>query len=100
MLTLKGEERKVKNRNFENILELHAHIGSGVDTWIILNNLPRDKHIVDIFKNGKGIIDLIVFKGYIENNKKQFPHYVQFRCRMTYLNYSLKIRLLNYGKNY
>ena len=38
---------------------MHAHNGSGFDTWIILNNLPCDKHIVgDIVKSGKGIIEL------------------------------------------
>ena len=31
---------------------MHAHNGSGCDTWIILNNLPCDKHIVDNIKNG------------------------------------------------
>ena len=45
---------------------MHAHNGSGFDTWIILNNLPCDKHIVNIIKNGKGIISLKVFNGYIE----------------------------------
>ena len=69
-LKLKGEERKVKNKIVEYNLQLHAHNGSGFDTWIILNNLRCDKHIVgDInSKNGKGIIELKVFNGYIEKN--------------------------------
>ena len=46
-----------------------AHNGSGFDSWIILNNLPCDKHIVDIFKNGKRIISLRVLNGYEQNNK-------------------------------
>ena len=58
LLKLKGEERKVKNKVVEYNLQMHAHNGSGFDTWIILNNLPCDKHIVDIIKNGKGIIEL------------------------------------------
>ena len=37
---------------------MHAHNGSGFDTWILLNNLPCDKHIVNISKNGKGIIQI------------------------------------------
>ena len=69
---------------------MHAHNGSGFDTWIILNNLPRDKHIVDIIKNGKSIIELKVFNGLIEKNNKQIPQYLHFRCGMTHLNYSLK----------
>ena len=90
-LKLKGEERKVKNKIVEYNLQLHAHNGSSFDTWIILNNLRCDKHIVgDIIKNGKGIIEKKIFNGYIEKNKKQIPQYVHFRCGMTHLNYPLK----------
>ena len=49
-----------------------------------------DKRIVNIIKNGKGIIELKAFNGNIEKNKKQIPHYVHFRCGMTHLNNSLK----------
>ena len=69
---------------------MHAHNGSGFDTWIILNNLPCDKHIVDISKNGKGIIELKVFNGLIHKNNKQIPQYLHFRCGMTHLNNSIK----------
>ena len=64
-LRLKGDERRVKNKIVEYKLQMHAHNGSGFDTWIVLNNLPYDKHIVDIIKNGKGIIELKVFNGLI-----------------------------------
>ena len=57
-LKLKGEERKIKNKIVEYNLQLHVHNGSGFDTWIILNNLDCDKHIVNIIKNGKGISEL------------------------------------------
>ena len=87
---LKGAERKVNNKIVEYNLQLHAHNGSGFDTWIKLNNLPCDKHIVDIIKNGKGIIELKVFNGLIYKNNKQIPQYLHFRCGMTHLNYSLK----------
>ena len=91
LLKLKGEERKVNNKIVEYNLQLHAHNGSGFDTWVILNNLPCDRHIVgDIVKNGKGIIELKVFNGYIYKNNKQIPQYLHFRCGMTHLNYSLK----------
>ena len=87
-LKIKGEKRKVKNKIGEYNLQLHAHNGSGFDTWIILNNLPCDKHIVNIIKNGKSIIEIKVFNGYI--GKKQIPQYLRFRCGMTQLDYSLK----------
>ena len=90
LLKVKGEERKVKNKIVEFNLQLHAHNGSGFDTWIILNNLRCDKHIVDIIKNGKGIISLKIFNGLIYKNNKQIPQYLHFRCGMTHLNYSLK----------
>ena len=90
-LKLKGDERKVKNKIVKYNLQMHAHNGSGFGTWIILNNLPCDKHIVgDTVKNGKGIIELKVFNGLIHKNKKQIPQYLHFRCGMTHLNYSLK----------
>ena len=90
LLKLKGEERKVKNKILAYEIQLHAHNGSGFDTWIILNNLRCDKHIVDIIKNGKGIIKLKVFNGVKYKNNKQIPQYLIFRCGMAHLNYSLK----------
>ena len=77
------EERKIKNKIVEYNLQSHAHNGSGFDTWIVLNNLDCDKHIVKIIKNGKGIISLRVFNGYIYNGKKQILQYLIFRCGMT-----------------
>ena len=64
---------------------MHAHNGSGFDTWIVLNSLDCDKGIVNVIKNGKGIIESKVFNGYIEKNKKQIPQYLHFRCGMTHL---------------
>ena len=87
---LKGEERKVKNKIVEYNLQMHAQNGSGFDTWIVLKNLPCDKHIVNIIKNGKGLIELKVFNGLIQKNNKQIPQYLHFRCGMTPLIYSLK----------
>ena len=69
---IKGDERKVKNEIVEYKLQMHAHNGSGFDTCIVLNNLPCDKHIVDIIKNGKGIIELKVFNGLIHKKINKF----------------------------
>ena len=90
LLKLKGEERILKNKIVAYEIQLHAHNGSGFDAWINLNNLRCDKRIVDINKNGKGIIKLKVFNGLIYKNNKQIPQYLIFRCGMTHLNYSLK----------
>ena len=77
-LKLKGEERKVKNKTVEYNLQMHAHNGSGFDTWVILNNLPCDKHIVDNIKNGKGIIELKVFNGLIHKKIHNFLNIFTF----------------------
>ena len=81
------EERKLKNKIVEDNLQLHAHNGSGFDTWIILNNLSCDKRIVKIIKNGKGIIELKEFNVYIQKGNKQTPQYLHLRRGMTHLNY-------------
>ena len=69
---------------------MHVRNGSGFDTWIILNNLPCDKHIVNIIKNGRRIISLRVSNGYIYNGNKQISQNLFFKGGMTHLNYSLK----------
>ena len=88
LLKFKGEERKGNNKIVEYNLQLRAHNGSGFDTWIILNILPCDNHIVDIIEKGKDLISLRVFIDYKQNIKKQVPQYLIFRCGMTLLNYS------------
>ena len=75
LLKFKGDERKVKNKVVEYNLQLHAHNGSGFDTWIKLNNLPCDKHIVDVIENEKSILSLKLFNGYIENLKSKFLNF-------------------------
>ena len=89
-LKIKGEEYKdEKGKDLEYNLQLHAHNGSGFDTCIVSKNLLCDKTIVNLIKNGKGIIELKVFNGYIEKQKK-IPPNLHFRCGMIHLNYSLK----------
>ena len=87
-LKLKDKKGKILEYN----LQLHAHNGSGFDTWIVLNNLTCDKRIVDVIKNGKGFIELKVFNGYIQSktSTKQILQYLHFRCGMTHLNYKLE----------
>ena len=89
-LKLRGDEMRVKNKIVEYNLQMHAHNGSGSDNWIRLNNLPCDRHIVNIIKNGKSIIELKVFNGLIHKNNKQIPQYLHFGCGMTHFNFSLK----------
>ena len=69
-LKLNDDVRKVENKIVQYTLQHDAHNGSGFDTWIILKNLPCDKPIVDSIENGKCIIELKVFNGYVGTNKK------------------------------
>ena len=48
-----GEERKKKSKMVEYNSQLHVHNCSGFDTWIILNNLPFDKHVFILLKMEK-----------------------------------------------
>ena len=89
-LEVKEEYKDKKGQILEYNFQLHAHNGSGFDTWIVLNDLSCDKRIVYTFKIGKGIIELKIFNGYIEKTEKQIPQYLHFRCGMTHLKYSLK----------
>ena len=57
-LKLNGEEyRDKKVKLLENNLQLHAHNGSGFDTWTVLKNLPCDKRIVNIKKMEKALLN-------------------------------------------
>ena len=86
LLELQDGERKTGKRIVEFILQLHVHNGSSSDTSTILNNLPGGCRLVDLIKNGKGIISLKVFNGYKQGEKLQTIQYLFFRCSMTQLN--------------
>ena len=45
---------------------------------------------MNTIKNGNSIIELQVFNGYNEKNKKQILQNLHLRCGMTHLNYSIK----------
>ena len=62
-LKIKDEKKTRKTKFLEYNLQLHTHNGSGFDTWIVLKYLPCDKRIVNIIKNGRGIIEIKVFDG-------------------------------------
>ena len=87
--SFKGEPKKVKNKIVEYNLYLIAHNGSGFDSYVVLNNLPRWRSVVNPIKNGAGIISLKIFNGYVDPVKK-IPQYVHFRCGRVHINQSLK----------
>ena len=85
----KGEPKKVKNKNVEYNLYLIAHNGSGFDSYVVLNSLPQWRRIVKPVKNGRGIVSLKIFNGYVDPVKK-IPQYVHFRCGKVHNNKSLE----------
>ena len=72
VLSFRGEPKKVKNKNkiVEYNLYLIAHNGSGFDSYVVLNNLPQWRSVVELIENGAGIISLKIFNGYVDEKKK------------------------------
>ena len=88
VLQFKGEPKKGKNMFVEYNLYLIAHKGSGFDSYVVLNNLIQGRSVVNLIKNGAGIISLKIFNGYV--NPKKIPQYVHFRCGSLHIKDSLK----------
>ena len=89
VLSFKGEPKKIKNNIVENNLYLIAHNGSGFDSYVVLNNLPKWRSIVKLIKNGARIVSLKIFNGYVDPVKK-IPQYVHFRCERVHINQKLR----------
>ena len=45
--------------------------------------------MINLIKNGAGIVSLKIFNGFVDQNKK-IPHYVHFRCGRVLINKSFK----------
>ena len=89
VLSFKGEPTKVKNKIVEYNLYLIAHNGSGFDSYVVLNNLAQWRSVVKLIKNGRGIVSLKTFNGYVDPLKK-VPQYVHFKCGRVQINQSLR----------
>ena len=89
VLLFKGEPKKVKNKIVEYNLYLIAHNGSGFDSYVVLNILPQWRNIVKLIKNGRGIVSLKIFNGFVDPVKK-IPQYAHFRCGRVHINKSLR----------
>ena len=83
------ENLKKSKKIVEYNLYLIAHNGSGFDSYVVLNNLPKWRSVVKLIKNGAGIIYLKIFNGYIDPVKK-IAQYVHFRCGRVHINKSLR----------
>ena len=89
VLSFEGKPKKVKSKIVEYNLYLIAQNGSGVDSYVLLNNLSQWRSVVKLIKNGAGIISPKLFNGYVNQNKKT-PQHVHFRCGRVHINKTLK----------
>ena len=87
--SFKGEPKKIKSKIVEYNLCLIAHNGSGFDSYVVLNNLPQWRSNNKPVKNGRAIVSLKIFNGYVDP-VKNIPQYVHFRCGKVHNNKSLK----------
>ena len=90
VLQIKGEAKKGNNKIVEYVkynLYILAHNGSGFDSAfdVVLNILPQWRTVV-----GSGIVSLIIFNGYVDQNKK-VSDYVHFRSGRIHIINSLKL---------
>ena len=70
VLSFRVESKKIK-KIVEYNLYLIAHNGTGFDSYVLLNNLPQRRSVVESIKNGAGFISLKRFNGYVDQNKKK-----------------------------
>ena len=100
VLQFKREPKRINNKIVKYNLYLLAHKGSGFDSYVVLNNLPRWR-TVSLIKNGSGIVSLKLFNGYVDQNKK-IPQYVHFRCGFLQIKDSSKNigKVINYNHVY
>ena len=66
-----------------------AHNGSGFDSYIVLNNLPPWRYVVNLMKNGTGVVPVKRFNWYVEE-KKKIPQDIYFRCGRVHFKSGLK----------
>ena len=95
VLSFRGGAKNVKNKSVEYKFYLLAHKRSGFDSYVVLNNLPQWRKVVNLIKNGAGNVSLKIFNGYVDE-KKKLPQYVHFRCDLLHIKDSLK----KIGKSY
>ena len=53
-----------------NLYYLVAHKGSGFNSFVVLNNLPQRRTVINLIRNGSGIVSLKKFIRYVDQNKK------------------------------
>ena len=66
VLQFKGEAKRVNKKIVDYSFYLIAHKGSGFDSYVVLNNLPQWRTVVNLNKNGACINSLKIFNCYVD----------------------------------
>ena len=66
-----------------------ANNGTGFDSYVAINNLPQWRSVVNLIKNGAGIVSLKFFNGYVDPAQK-IPSYIHSTCGRVQIDNSLK----------
>ena len=69
VLQLKREPKRDKNKIIENNIHILAYIGSGFDSYVVLNILLQWKTVASLMKSGLAIVSLKMFNGFVDQNK-------------------------------
>ena len=88
-LEIKGEAKRIKNKNVKYSLYLIAHTVTAFDSYVVLNNLPQWRTTTSSIKVGSKIVSLKIFKRCVDQAEKN-PQYVQFRWGFLRMKDSLK----------
>ena len=88
-LSFEGEAKRVRNKIAECNLYNIAQNGSSFDSYVVLNNLPQWRSVVNLIKNGAGIVSLNLIIGYVDE-KKKVCQYFRFRCRKLFIKISVR----------
>ena len=70
VLSFNAEAKKGIKEIVEFNLSLITRNGSGFDSYVVLNNLPQWRSVVNLIKNEAGIASLIIYNGYVDANEK------------------------------
>ena len=85
----KENHKKNKNKIGEYYLFLIALNGSGSDSYVVLNNSPQWRSVVNLSTKGAGNLSFEIFNSYVDH--KKVPQHVHFRCGRVHIIKSLKV---------
>ena len=78
ILSFEGEAKTVKIKIVEYNLYVTAHIGSGFDSYVVLNKLPQWRSVVTLIQNGTSIVSLKIFNGHLHEKKTSIRSFLMW----------------------